>query len=242
MTDVRAEIRELLAEDRVRDALLRLREIASSQPESPEQSSVILLQGRHTRLLRGEIDGTADPRARNELRASILALVESLPAANARREPQRQGAFPARSSPLEKIIGANRLFPLAWMRRGIEVARSVGKLIVGRETGTGFLIADGWVITNHHVLGSEGDCTRAKLLMNFEEELDGTYAQTVSYELIAETYRGSNPFDCAAVRVRDRPDAPLERWGVARFARTAARLGDFVSIIQHPGGVQRRSR
>jgi endonuclease G len=137
---------------------------------------------------------------------------------------------------MEKIIGANRLFPLAWMRRGLEVARCVGKLTIGRESGTGFLIADGWVITNHHVLGSEGDCARAKLLMNFEEELDGSYAPTVSYELMAETYRGSEPFDCAAVRVRDRPDVPLDRWSVAKFARTAARVGDFVSIIQHPGG------
>ena len=65
---------------------------------------------------------------------------------------------------LEKIIGENTLRPIAFLQRGLEVARSVAYIGVQygnqRGSGTGFLVAEDLLLTNNHVL------SRVDLLAN----------------------------------------------------------------------------
>ena len=43
-------------------------------------------------------------------------------------------------SSLEKILGANHLKSIAWLRRGLEAARSVCRVVCPKDKGTGFLV------------------------------------------------------------------------------------------------------
>lgn len=154
--------------------------------------------------------------------------------------PTAAGKAPAGT--YEKIIGADRLMSLAWIRRGLTVARAVCRIETPQGTGTGFLVEGGVLVTNHHVLRDAATAERSIAAFNFEEDERGNLLTVHRYELDATRFRTSAEHDCTAVAVRRgiAGAASLAEWGFLKLNKRPPSVGDFVSIIQHPGGAAKK--
>lgn len=161
----------------------------------------------------------------------------------------------------EKLIFRNDMVSFAFMEGGVKAAVAVAKLRVPRfengqprllpnnaqmmYLGTGWLLTESLVITNHHVINArnegEGNTTESDLRLQSE----GTLAQfdfdddgLAGTELHVQSLEASNSqLDYAVLRVPATGRTPL------RLAPTAIQLGNEpvpVNIIQHPGGQSKR--
>lgn len=69
----------------------------------------------------------------------------------------------------ELIVDQNNLLPFDFLRTGDRLGRAVVKIQRGDgAAGTGFLVAPGVLLTNHHVLPDAGTAAAAKALANYE--------------------------------------------------------------------------
>jgi V8-like Glu-specific endopeptidase len=141
----------------------------------------------------------------------------------------------------EKIIGENTLRDISHLEKLVDLARAVVR-IQGPNTGTGFMISEDLLITNHHVIGSAADAQQCAFQFNYQ--LDGTgrvgEVQTARAREgglwrtspIAPRNAMAEQLDYAIVQLVDVPESatrlPLRPAGIRRDAR--------VTIIQHPGG------
>lgn len=145
----------------------------------------------------------------------------------------------------EKRLGAKATWvDIAFLERGREAARSVARVsrLAGGESaiGTGFFIAPGRLLTNHHVLFGEGGAPAdfVELWIDYEEAADGSIAAPKKVLAKAPVIHGEAVHDWATVDVDD-PVAravPALRLGSKRPVCP----GSFVSIIQHPAGLPKK--
>ncbi len=152
-------IRESVNQNDLRDALDQLIALLKGT-DADLYNEAIAQSGRLMGLLRQQRQGvltTAEFEAwQAKLRLALLGLLDEIPREAARR------ALPFATAPvrfnapeettLEKIFGANHLKSIAWLRRGIEAAAAVCRVMTPDGRGTGFLLSGGRVVTNHHVL------------------------------------------------------------------------------------------
>jgi V8-like Glu-specific endopeptidase len=141
---------------------------------------------------------------------------------------------------LEKVIGTeSALVPISYLEVGLTRARSVLKLrLPDGSSGSGFLVADGIVITNHHVLPDADTARDTIALFNYQLTARGTIAEAETRPLLPdEHFRTSEADDWSAVRVFG--DAN-ERWGALELAPARVNVGDRVNIIQHPNGLPKQ--
>jgi hypothetical protein len=137
---------------------------------------------------------------------------------------------------LEKIIGdQSTLLPINFLRRGVVASRSVGRILRSDgASGTGFLISPGLVITNHHVLKNTTQTREATIEFNYEHTMDGANAPIRRYRLSPELgFATSEANDWTASGVEE---GATTDWGTLAPSEIPAKVGDFVNIIQHPGG------
>ncbi|MCP3137301.1 DNA/RNA non-specific endonuclease [Pyxidicoccus xibeiensis] len=149
---------------------------------------------------------------------------------------------------LERILGRNDLVSTSYLELGLRAAESVVRIRYrypnGQQVGiaTGFMVGPGLLLTNHHVLETP-DSTQA-LRAEFEYELapDGT---TRSGPLFAfepqRCFITNQDLDYSLVAVAPRSidgQVELSRYGWLRLevSTKSIRAGEFVTIIQHPGG------
>lgn len=150
---------------------------------------------------------------------------------------------------LERIIGKNHLMDISFFSRGLEVAKTVCRLIVfeGQNklpVGTGFLVGGGLLMTNNHVIRSKPFANR--LVAEFEYEKDHTGLLKTSYffTLNPDAFFITNKkLDYTVVAVdpisSNDPDKKLSTYGCNKLALSSNRIlqGEAVSIIQHPKGL-----
>lgn len=142
---------------------------------------------------------------------------------------------------LEQIIGmASTLRPISFLQRGLEVSKAVGRIVLSDGSrGTGFLVKDNLLITNHHVIPTATAAEGATVEFNFEKTVDGLDAPIDSYRLAPGDVFVTSPNeddggdDWTAVRVRGDANA---RWGGLPLGATNPRVQDEVIIVQHPWG------
>lgn len=108
--------------------------------------------------------------------------------------------------------------------------------------GTGFLIAPGLVVTNHHVIPDKKTAAETRIQFNFEEAINGDMLSVQSYRLDIAVFVTS-PFDkldCTICGIAANDGPPLSAWAFLELeTRRKAELGEHVTIIQHPkGGVK----
>jgi hypothetical protein len=146
------------------------------------------------------------------------------------------GPAEADGADLELILGTGNFLPFAFLREGDRVGRAVVKIArADGAAGTGFLVAPGILLTNHHVLPDRATAADARALANFEAEPpDDPAGRPADVPLRPDTLFVSNAeLDFAFCAVEG-----LDHLGVIRPGRTS--LGvlrrDFVNIIQHPRG------
>lgn len=168
-------------------------------------------------------------------------LAASAPAAPKLLPNDRKG--PTASDPgFEAVIGGQPTFlPVSFLATGLAKARSVVKVVVPGGSGSGFLTTGDLLITNHHVIPSLDVAAAAKVLCNYQQTAAGLDAEVTRLDLAPEDFFATSPADggddWTAVRVKGEP---TREWGALPLAPTALGVNDFVSIIQHPGGMPKQ--
>lgn len=162
----------------------------------------------------------------------------------------------------EKIVLQDDMVTFGFMQAGVEAARAVGRLAVPRYEGgapklqgttpvtylgTGWLIAPGLLVTNHHVVNARDDrepnaaeadlrLQASKMEIRFDFDADARAGtQVPPLELVA----WDAALDYALIRVQDGVRKPL-----ALASKPIAKVDDntaiAVNIIQHPDGKPKR--
>ena len=138
----------------------------------------------------------------------------------------------------EKIIGSqNTLLPIRFLEIGTQRARAVARIVRGDgSSGTGFLIGNGWLLTNNHVLPDAGVTANSIAEFNYQQTSEGLDGATERFKLGAARFRTSATNDWSAVGI----DAAAEaKWGTIPLEAVDVAVDAFVNIIQHPNGGQK---
>lgn len=161
----------------------------------------------------------------------------------------------------EKLIFRDDMVSFAFMDAGVKAASAVMKLRVPRfengearslpaggqmtYLGTGWLLTESLVVTNHHVINARNEGEANSSASDLRLQSEGTLGQLdfdadglAGTELHVQSLEASNPqLDYAVLRVPATGRTPL------RLAAAAIQHGNEpvpVNIIQHPGGRSKR--
>jgi V8-like Glu-specific endopeptidase len=139
---------------------------------------------------------------------------------------------------LEKIIGENTLRPIAFLRQGLQVSRSVAYIGVrssqGHWSGTGFLVAQDLLLTNNHVLPDATLLSDTIFRFNYEENFQGEAQSTHEYRAkLNGVFHTNEALDYSLVQLEGEPG---EKWGWSPLLPKRIGIGSRVNIIQHPLG------
>jgi S1-C subfamily serine protease len=152
----------------------------------------------------------------------------------------------AKTTGNERLLGAKATWvDVHFLQRGLDCAKSVVRLTAwfgdASLLGTGFFIAPGVVLTNHHVLfdphtGAAAD--RIEVLVDFEILPDGSIRSPKPITVAMPVIRSDATLDWACFEVSD--PALKDRPALSLGSKTPVARGDFVNIIQHPHGLPKK--
>jgi hypothetical protein len=179
--------------------------------------------------------------ASNELAEIVRHPDEKLPA--------HRGPLAAEPGPdgLERILGTNDLIGVAFLERGLQVARSVGRVWVGVSGGrpsgfgTGFLVSPRLLLTNHHVLPNAAVARTSLIEFDYQLGLSGTFLPSTTFALDPNVFFFADQhFDYALVAVQRtgtgaRPLAAFG-WNPLIEEEGKAIISQWLNIVQHPNG------
>ena len=247
-------VEELIQFNDIKSALEFLQNLDKQQKIGIGQD-LIMQSGNYYQVFQlyqqGVLDDDKFLQKTAKVRFALTEIVkETIPrkmAMNARSKELSAYQFdiPADLGELEKIIGdKNNLLTISWLEKALTASKAVCRIVLTNgKKGTGFLTKDGYLFTNHHVLDSEEAVKGARAEFNYEVGPDGNIRPLTSYALDPAGYISSPPteFDFARVKVIDNPNTPIKQWGGLDIAPDALpAVGDPVTIIQHPGGLDKR--
>jgi hypothetical protein len=134
----------------------------------------------------------------------------------------------------ERIIGENTLRPIYYLHLALRAADAVVRIEVpGVGAGTGFLIAQDLMMTNHHVIADAQQARRAQASFFYELAIDRLKRDEITVGTADEPLLYTDAdLDVTLVRLRDAPR--LGHYLPVRPARLER--DQRVAIIQHPGG------
>jgi endonuclease G len=152
---------------------------------------------------------------------------------------------------LERIINGNDLMPINYLDRGVDAAKSVGRISVVNANGqtigfgTGFMVSPRLLLTNNHVFPNAQTAAKSFIRFNYQLDREGTKTVGDDFDLDPQTCFITNTrldFSIVAVKEKSGTGAPLSSYG---FVRLDARPGktldaQFLTIIQHPSGERKQ--
>ena len=134
----------------------------------------------------------------------------------------------------EKVVGLNNLLRISWLSRALELAAPVARVVTQGGPGSGFLIANDLLLTNHHVLPTEQVASTTTVEFNYQVNWAGELEPVRRYKLDSSHLHTNPELDYTIVRVQE---SPGDLFGYIDLAkRSEPTVNDFVSIIQHPYG------
>lgn len=138
----------------------------------------------------------------------------------------------------EKLInGASTLLPISFLEKGVEMGRSVGRILTPTSVGTGFLLPGNYVLTNHHVIQSVEEAAGSQIEFNYQTDLRGNLPRelpTFTFDPQPSGHFATNqPDDWCVIKLKEDANAD---WGAIPIAEQPLTVNERVSIIQHPGG------
>lgn len=148
----------------------------------------------------------------------------------------------------ERIIHGNELQDVNYLARGEIAAQAVARIAIRQPNGsragwgTGFLIAPGVLLTNHHVLPVEPLAERSEAHFGHERDIFGESQPYASFALRPrDLYFADEKLDFAVVAVE--PESinghhPLFGYGYLPLVGSTGKVadGEWLTIIQHPNG------
>lgn len=156
----------------------------------------------------------------------------------------RAAPFPTQATAfLERVIGeAEEFLSVMFVKRAVVAARAVGRVVdsdTRRGFGTGFLVAPGILMTNHHVLEEAKDAQKASIQFLYELEIDSRETTGHIFKLEPDRlFHSDETLDMAIVAVAplSLDGTPLTEFGKLPLvsAEGKIRKGQPVNIVQHP--------
>jgi endonuclease G len=149
---------------------------------------------------------------------------------------------------IEKVINTADFVGIQYLDAGAAAARAIGRVNIrgasGRLQGygTGSLVSPALLLTNHHVLPDAETARNSLIEFNYQDGIDGRplHAQVFPFDP-DRFYLADEERDFALVAVRGAAEE-LAPFGFNRLieAEGKAIIGEFVTIIQHPGGEKKQ--
>lgn len=152
---------------------------------------------------------------------------------------------------LERIINGNDLKQINYLERGVDAARSVGRISIidaageVQGFGTGFLIAPRLLMTNNHVFGDAETARTSIVEFNYQLDIDGKRTVQDAFEFDPDACFVTSKeldFTIVAVKQTSERNVPLSKYANLRFDATPGKTLDaqFLTIIQHPSGERKQ--
>jgi endonuclease G, mitochondrial len=153
---------------------------------------------------------------------------------------------------LERIIQGNDLVGINYLARGTAASRPVCRIQLrdgggnALGFGSGFLIAPGVLMTNHHVFSQSSEARHSLADFDFEFDEAGRDKTVVHFGFDPNRlFYANKALDFAIVAVQSRSvdgGRDLKDWGwLPLDARPGkADEGEYLTIIQHPGGERKQ--
>ncbi len=145
----------------------------------------------------------------------------------------------------ERIIGESDLMSINFLDRGRRSADAVCRIKLpmdgGQAYGTGFLVGPRLLMTNNHVLASAAEAAQAEAEFGYEHDVDGVLKDPIQFNLDPhQIFFTSAELDVTLVAVAaiSEGGVPVDRFGWLPLIPVRGKVldGEWVSIIQHPGG------
>jgi hypothetical protein len=138
----------------------------------------------------------------------------------------------------ERIIGEDTLRDVRILALALAATSAVVRLRVGSDDGqarlgSGFMVANDLVMTNHHVVSTSGEAGRTEVAFNYELDVNGRPRSVqVAHGLEGRLFHSNADLDYAVFQLRDVP--PFGQPLILRG--TVMKPESRVAIIQHPLG------
>jgi endonuclease G len=150
---------------------------------------------------------------------------------------------------LERIIACNDLMPVNYLEKGMDAARTVGRIHkrdsrsgMVLDYATGFLISPRLLLTNHHVFSNSDEAKLSEVEFNYQQNKDGTWMGSEFFALQPDTFFfADKELDFAVVAVTQtarQSGKPLAGFGWLTLNPQIGKVspGEYLTIIQHPSG------
>ncbi|MGW0712199.1 endonuclease [Streptomyces sp. NPDC002643] len=145
---------------------------------------------------------------------------------------------------LERLIGRNNLTPVAFLEKGAQVARAVGRISIsgpGGGHGTGFMVSPSLLLTNNHVLRGQEEARRSTVAFGLQAGVDGRPLAPAVFQLEPHRFFATDrelDFSLVAVAEHGTRGEALAPFGRLPLGEEQGRIviGEFVNIVQHPRG------
>lgn len=169
-----------------------------------------------------------------------------------RRSYLAEGGATPSSTEEERLLGDNDLVDEFYLERALVAAKPVCRVIVrnaaGREVeyGTGFMVSPSLLLTNWHVLPERPSAENGVAEFDYRFDIRGEPAPSVRFALRPGAFfRSFRALDYALVAVEPRSQdarSVLSTFGFHRLIPTDNKIsvGEWITIIQHPGGQRRQ--
>lgn len=203
---------------------------AERKPARQESETKI----RTGRILEADTPERVKARLRRITTASIETEGVGLPAPG-------QVSGPAVTA-LERILLKNDLMSVAYLEIGVRVARTIARIHVPGGYGTGFMVSPRLLLTNNHVLENASVAGASRAEFDFQEGADRRLRSSVFVDLDPGTFFVTDralDFSLVALRGDPRNVARLGYNGLTA-AEGKVIVGEYMSIIQHPGGERKQ--
>jgi V8-like Glu-specific endopeptidase len=146
---------------------------------------------------------------------------------------------------LERILGTNDLMGVAFFERGLQAARTIGRIWIGvsggsaRGYGTGFLVSPNLMMTNHHVLGDRALARKSIIEFDYQIGLSGQIIASTSFAIDADGFHVADrhlDYALVAVRSNSASGRALRDYGWNSMIQEEGKaiIGQWINIIQHP--------
>ncbi len=139
----------------------------------------------------------------------------------------------------EKVIGKPDMYDFfAWVEKGQKAAKSVCKIETSSgESGTGFIISGGLLMTNNHVIPSVKVADETRIIFNYSINGNDDVNNTSSYMLNPAIFQTSKELDYTIVGIIENDSVPLSEWGYLEFEDfLKPKINDKFTILSHPNG------
>jgi endonuclease G len=151
---------------------------------------------------------------------------------------------------MERILQGNELTDITYLAKGVLCARSVCRIVIRRNDrllgyGTGFLIAPGALLTNHHVFPTVDDVRDSIAQFRYERDMGGGELTPAEFGLrVAPEPILFKDLDMALVAVEARSSGgeALDQYGWLKLNPQPGKafIGEYLTIIQHPNGERKQ--